>query len=172
LGEVKDKHLGVSAVSYNTATKEQIDRVGNPAINVALVPFPLKDAYNRASTQRDATGVFAPGIVGTLKALGTSAENIGLLAGIAVSNGDMLRVNLATANTGTGGGTNAGAGFPNGRRLGDDVIDTILAVVSNGGLTEGDHASANEKPLRDTFPFFAETHQPFPAGTIDDLTRN
>ena len=30
---------------------------------------------------------------------------------------------------------NADAGFPNGRRLGDDVIDTTLAIVTNGTVT-------------------------------------
>jgi hypothetical protein len=172
IGTVKDNALGVSAVSYNKATQQQLDRIGNPAVNVALVPFPFKDAYNQANTQRDAAGAFAKSIVGTLKALGATDETIGTLAGIAVSKGDMLRLNLATANSGTQGGNNAGAGFPNGRRLGDDVIDTFFAVLTSGGISEGDHAGPNEKPLRDAFPFFAETHQPLPTGAIDDLTRN
>jgi hypothetical protein len=164
--------IGVSAVTLGG--NKQIDRMGNPAINVALVPFPQKDAYNLSNTVRDSSSKnpFAADIVGTLKALGTSDANIGVLAGIAVSNGDMLRVKLDTPNTGTGGGNNAEAAYPNGRRLGDDVIDTIIGAVTNGAITDGDHAGPNEKPFRDEFPFFAETHQPLPTGEIDDLTRN
>lgn len=169
-GNVANKTVGVSAATLSG--KKQIDRMGNPAINVALVPFPKKDAYNLGSAARDAKGQFAGDIVATLKALGTSDANIDLLAGIAVLNGDMLRVKLDVPNTGAGGGNNAEAAYPDGRRLGDDVIDTILGAVTNGVITDGDQVSANEKSFRDAFPFFAETHQPLPAGEIDDLTRN
>jgi hypothetical protein len=152
----------------------QLDRAGNPAVNVALVPFPRKDEHNRASTQADANGRFAGSIVGTLTALGTNDANIALLAGLAVTNGDFLRVNLGIANTGQGGGDNPEAAFPNGRRLGDDVIDTVLAVVTNGAILSGTTTGPNEQPLRNEFPFFPPTHQPFTPGPPgeDDRTRN
>ena len=111
-------------------------------------------------------------IVGTLTALGTSQDNINLLAQVAVLKGDFLRLDLGKANSGPGGGNNTGAGFPNGRRLVDDTIDTILAIVTNGAITTGDNVNANDVPLRDTFPFFAPPQQPFPPGTVDDRTRN
>ncbi|MGH8585675.1 MAG: DUF4331 family protein [Gammaproteobacteria bacterium] len=153
---------------------QQLDRAGNPAVNVALIPFPLKDAHNLASTLADAAGRFAPAIVGTLRALGTNQANIDLLASLAVTNGDFLRVNLGIPNTGLGGGDNAAAAFPNGRRLGDDVIDTILTVVTNGAITTGTSTGPNEQPSRDVFPFFPPTHQPFTPGPVgeDDRTRN
>ncbi|MGH8478251.1 MAG: DUF4331 family protein [Gammaproteobacteria bacterium] len=152
----------------------QLDRAGNPAVNVALIPFPRKDEHNRANTQDDANGRFADSIIATLTALGTNQANIDLLASLAVTNGDFLRVNLGTANTGSGGGNNAAAAFPNGRRLGDDVIDTVLAVVTNGAITTGTSTGPNEQPLRDVFPFFPPTHQPFTPGPVgeDDRTRN
>ena len=56
--------------------------------------------------------------------------------------------------------------------MGDDVIDTILTVVTNGAITTGTSTGPNEQPLRDAFPFFPPTHQPFVPGTLDDLTRN
>jgi len=72
-----------------------------------------------------------------------------------------VRVNVTIPNTGPGGGDNAGAGFPNGRRLGDDVIDTTLAIVTNGNpLTSSDNANANDVTRRDVFPFLAPTQQP------------
>ncbi|MGQ0593701.1 MAG: DUF4331 family protein [Gammaproteobacteria bacterium] len=150
----------------------QLDRAGNPAVNVALIPFPRKDEHNVATTQDDANGRFASSIVATLTALGTEQAGIDLLASLAVTNGDFLRVNLGTANTGSGGGDNAAAAFPNGRRLGDDVIDTILTVVTNGAITTGTSTGPNEQPLRDAFPFFPPTHQPFLPGSLDDRTRN
>src|SRR5262249_4573889 len=103
-----------------------IDRMGNPAVNVALIPFARKDEYNHATTQDDANGRFAGDIVSTLKALGTNDTNIGILASVVVAKGDFLHVDVSVPNSGQGGGDNAGAGFPNGRRLKDDTIDTIL----------------------------------------------
>ncbi|MGH8576582.1 MAG: DUF4331 family protein [Gammaproteobacteria bacterium] len=153
---------------------QQLDRAGNPAVNVALIPFPRKDEHNRATTEDDANGRFANSIVATLTALGTNQANIDLLASLAVTRGDFLRVNLGIPNTGLGGGDNPQAAFPNGRRLGDDVIDTILTVVTNGAITTGTSTGPNEQPLRDAFPFFPPTHQPFTPGPVgeDDRTRN
>lgn len=90
---------------------------------------------------------------------------------MAVTNGDLLRLSLTTANTGPGGGNNSGAGFPNGRRLGDDVVDTLMSFVTNqSGLT--DNVNANDVPFGNTFPFFALSQQPRANGVIDDNTRN
>ena len=108
----------------------------------------------------------------TLTALGTNQANINFLASLAVSNGDLLRLNLNTANIGNGGGTNAEAAFPNGRRLGDDTVDTLLTVITNGGITTGDNVNGNELPLLNEFPFLALPHQPRNPGVLDDQTRN
>jgi hypothetical protein len=147
-----------------------VDRIATPAVNVALIPFPRKNEYNRASTRDDARGLFAGDIVATLTALGTNATNIGILAQVAVTRGDFLRLNLNQPNSGPGGGNNTGAGFPNGRRLGDDTIDTILFFVANQNPL-GDNVNANDIPLRDLFPFFGAPQQPRDSG-VDDNTRN
>ncbi len=93
--------------------------------------------------------------------------------------GDFLRLetdivaNPTLLNTGTKGGTNASAGFPNGRRPADDVIDTVLFLVTNGGLTTGDKVPASDVAPQNTFPFLALPQQPREgAGNIDDNTRN
>src|SRR5947209_6042940 len=150
---------------------QTIDRMGNPAINVALIPFAHKDAYNFATTQDDANGAFAGDIVGTLKALGTNDTNIGILASVAVTKGDFLHLDTSLANSGSGGGNNAGVGFPNGRRLQDDVIDTILFFVANQNVL-GDNVNANDQTFRNAFPFLAPPQQPRAPGIIDDNTRN
>jgi hypothetical protein len=154
----------------NANNYTDVDRIATPAVNVALIPFPRKNEFNQASTRDDARGVFAGDIVATLTALGTNATNIGILAQVAVTRGDFLRLNLNQPNSGPGGGNNTGAGFPNGRRLGDDTIDTILFFVANQNPL-GDNVNANDVPLRDLFPFFAPSQQPRDSG-VDDNTRN
>lgn len=146
-----------------------VDRMGIPAINVALIPFTRKNEYNLATPTEDATGRFADSIIGSLTALGTNTTNIGVLATVAVLKGDYLRLDLNKANTGSGSGTVEGAGFPNGRRLADDVVDTIMFFVSNQHpLT--DNANVNDVPFRNQFPFFGAAQQPRESG--DDNTKN
>ena len=89
---------------------------------------------------------------------------------------EMLRLNVAipvTATTavnrlGVIGGDNGG--FPNGRRLGDDVVDIELRVVAgvllpafnkspNNALTDG--VDTNDKAYLSTFPYAALPHQGF-----------
>ncbi|PYS90596.1 MAG: hypothetical protein DMF64_14415 [Acidobacteria bacterium] len=156
-----------------------LDRNGNPAVNAVLIPFGRKDEYNAATTMDDAAGRFAADIVASLQALGTNTTNINILAGVAVTNGDMLRLNLNTANTSLGFGeeiysTANYVGYPNGRRPGDDVVDTLLFFIANqpsGGIT--DNANVNEVPFLSAFPFFPPPHQPRPVGAgAEDLTRN
>ncbi len=148
-----------------------VDRAGNPAVNVALIPYPRKNEFNLASTEDDAAGRFADSIIATLRLLGTNAANINILAGVAVARGDFLHLDVTRANTGPGSGNNAGAGFPNGRRLGDDVIDTILFFVANQNPLS-DNANTLDVPLRDAFPFFGAAQQPRNSGVTDDNTRN
>lgn len=154
---------------------EQIDRMGVPTISTVLIPFARKDEYNTSTPVDDAAGVFAGDIVATLTALGTNPTNIGILANVAVTNGDYLRLNLSTPNTSLGFGerltTPGYTGFPNGRRLGDDTIDVVLSFVSNQTITQGDNVNSNEVPLGTVFPFFAPPHQPLQDPAVD-LTRN
>ena len=154
----------------------QVDRMATPAVNTALIPFPDKNKYNASTPVDDAAGKFAADIVGTLEALGTNAANIGVLASIAVTKGDYLRLNLNTPNASLGVGekfTSATyTGFPNGRRPGDAVIHTLLYFITNQAVVNGDNVNENDVPFGTMFPFFAPPHQPSPTGVIDDGTRN
>jgi len=158
---------------------QTLDRIGNPGINAVIMPFARKEEYNASTPQDDANGRFAADIVGVLTALGTNATNINILAGVVVTNGDLLRLNLNTANSSLGSGeeiysTPTYTGFPNGRRPGDDVVDTLLFFIANqpvGGLS--DNANVNEVPFLGSFPFFAPPHQPRPnSAGAEDQTRN
>jgi len=92
-----------------------------------------------------------------------------------VTPSEMLRLNMAIPpSTGSavsrlgllGGDT---AGFPNGRRVGDDVVDIALRVMAgataftpmydvfpNNAL--GDGVDANDVPYLDVFPYLASPH--------------
>jgi hypothetical protein len=149
----------------------QVERMGNPGVNVVFIPFDRKDEHNFATAQDDAAGQFSGDIVAFLKSLGTDSTSIDILANLVVARGDYVRVDTAIPNSGPGGGNNAGAGFPNGRRLGDDVIDTTLFLVANR-TPLGDSVNASDVPLQNLFPFVAPQQTSRPNGTLDDNTRN
>jgi len=94
----------------------------------------------------------------------------------AVNPSDMIRLNTSTppvrvgTPTGVLGGDNAG--FPNGRRLTDDVVDIELRVLAGATpLTPsfirspnnllGDGVNANDRPFLSAFPYVATPHQGF-----------
>lgn len=149
----------------------QVDRAATPAVNVALIPFGEKNAFNTGTPTQDADAKFAESIVATLVQLGADDEHIAKLANDAVFLGDYLRLDTEVANTGPMGGTNREARFPNGRRLVDDTVDIILTEINNGGPF-GDSVDASDIPPRDVFPFFGLSQQPRLTGVIDDNTRN
>jgi hypothetical protein len=49
--------------------------------------------------------------------------------------------------------TSSSAGFPNGRRLADDVIDIELGLVTNGAVTSD--CVANDSAFTNSFPYLA-----------------
>lgn len=152
-----------------------VDRMANPAVNVVLIPFNRKNSYNTGTPKDDANLKFAlptkgtakvpsePGILDVLTALGTDAAHQGTLAGIAVLQGDVLKL-----NTGMG----VAPGFPNGRQLTDDVVDTLINVVTNGTYAAGDKVGANDVPLSPNFPYVAPSNQPLPNKADVDNTKN
>ena len=72
------------------------------------------------------------------------------------------------------------AGFPNGRRVGDDVLDIVLQVaaglvVDGTGAGLGDGVDGNDVPYLDRFPYLSSPHAGVPAlrsyeVTITNLT--
>jgi len=172
IGTSRDGVIGMNFATEKTvAPFQQIDRLGVPLVNMALIPFARKDEYNASKPPDDASGRFLDDITATLRALGTNDANIDVLTGIAVTNGDLLRLNVHIPNVGPQGGTNPNAAFPNGRRPADDVIDTIVTIINNGSFL-GDNVNANDLAFQNKFPFLALSQQPRLPGTIDDNTRN
>lgn len=138
----------------------QIDREGNPGVNTVFIPFDMKDLYNASTPEDDAAGEFAPAIEATLTALGTNSTNIATLASVAVTSGDYLHLDNSVPNSTLGVGetieaTKNFAGFPNGRRPGDDVINTLIFLVTNEAITTGDNVPKGDGTLSSSFPYFA-----------------
>ncbi len=161
----------IIGLSGSTLRSKQLDRMAVPLVNAMLVPYARKDAYNSALTSNDAAGNFRADIVQTLTQLHTNSTYIGMIEDLVVTHGDMLRLDLSIPNTGSEGGKNTAARFPNGRRPNDDVIDTIVTLINNGVAIK-DNVNDNDVVLPSTFPFFAPPTQPFAAGVTDDRTRN
>ncbi len=181
----KSDVIGINAVTQRRRIQRQangdvkglgqwitVDRDGTPLVNNGLVPGPRKNEYNNASTGDDASGRFKADIVKDLKNLGTDDAHIAMLAAAAVDKGDILRLNLAIPNSGSGGGDNAAAKFPDGRRLKDDVVDAIFTIINNGVLLS-DNVAGNEDTFRNEFPFVSKPVTPNPKGVTnpDDRTR-
>jgi hypothetical protein len=137
----------------------QVSRLGMPLVNEVVIGLPDKDRFNGSKPKDDAQ--FADYVTNpTLPALleialnipGTAPKNLprtdlvttfltgikGLNQPASATPSEMLRLNTAIAATpaasqhrlGVAGGDNAG--FPNGRRPKDDVVDVSLVAVMGG----------------------------------------
>ena len=163
----------------------QVSRLGQPLVNEVVIPLGKKDQFNRTTPDRDAAlyGKYAvePELAAVMNALfnvGAPTKNRtdivqALLQGLPGLNQldrgdnplptDTIKVNLGVppADTpnrfGVIGGDNAG--FPNGRRLEDDVVDIELQVIAGflkgNKVPLGDGVDRNEKPFLNTFPYLA-----------------
>jgi hypothetical protein len=126
-----------------------LDRTGNPAVSTALIPFSDRNRFNRTEPQND-LDVWGGTILNRLNSLGTSQQNIDILASVAVP--DTMKFDSGQPD-----------GFPNGRRLEDDVIDTLFSLIFNGGPPTGDGVDANDRQFLNEFPFLAPPFQAAPA---------
>jgi hypothetical protein len=164
----------------------QVSRLGQPLVNEVVIPRGVKDVFNSLEPTGDAaalTFVTDPEVPRLLAALfgiqspPTPRNDLVtiFLTGIPGLNqppnvrpSEMLRLNVAIQPSpnpnplGVLGGDIAG--FPNGRRLGDDVVDIALRVMAgatpltpgfNGGINAqlGDGVAGNDKPFLTSFPF-------------------
>jgi hypothetical protein len=129
----------ITRVVRRTIVKKlsQIDRMGRPAINTVLVKKENKDLFNRSQPAGDRSR-FEPDAIAIMQSLGNSASGAQTLGDILFP--DILTIDLAAA-----------AGFPNGRQLTDDVIDTELKLITaNSGASD---CVSNDSTFRSTFPY-------------------
>ena len=163
----------------------QVSRLGNPLVNEVVIPLGQKDRFNRTTPNRDAAlygkYVVKPELAAILNALfaigapedGRTDIVQALLQGIPDLNQhpgiegppavDTIKLNLgvppadAEDRFGVIGGDVAG--YPNGRRLGDDVVDIDLQVVAgflkDNKVPLGDGVDQNDKAFLPAFPYLA-----------------
>ena len=169
----------------------QVSRLGMPLVNEVIIPLGQKDRFNASDPDHDSQ--FAPFVLNPEPArlipVLYSPAHIrvppaprndlvaifltgipGLNQPASVKASEMIRLNMAIPPSsspnrlGLLGGQNDG--FPNGRRLGDDVVDIELRALA--GATPftpafnispnnilGDGVDQNDKPFLSTFPYVA-----------------
>jgi hypothetical protein len=166
----------------------QVSRIGNPLVNEVVVPTGFKDVWNRSAPVNDkqfAGPVLTPILAKLMNQLykvnapETNRDDLVAVFGTGVKGlnytgptvADMLRLNYGIPVTPKGrinrlgviGGDNGG--FPNGRRLGDDVIDAaerVMAGFLKGNKVElGDGVNAGDVPALGFFPYQADPGQGF-----------
>ena len=192
-----------------------VSRLGMPLVNEVVVPLAFKDVWNFSRPDGDGrfgAAVLAPEMTGLMNLLYPPLVDVPttdrqdlvsvFLTGVTTPSGnfnqlplvnasEMIRLNTAIQPSaepnrlGVIGGDLAG--FPNGRRLADDVTDielralacaygalyTVLGddigpcnrqtyeVAPNNALTDG--LDANDKPFTASFPYMAEPWQGYEA---------
>ncbi len=175
----------------HTGPLVQVSRLGNPLVNEAVIDLARKDAFNGLEPTGDAVAldrVTDPEVPKLLKAIfnvdSPPAPRNDLvsifLTGIPGLNqppnvrpSEMLRLNVAIPPSANPDpmGVLAGdtAGFPNGRRVGDDVFDIVLQAAAGATpLTPafnrqpnnrlGDGISRNDVAYLGQFPYLGIPH--------------
>ncbi|MFD1658450.1 DUF4331 domain-containing protein [Streptomyces caeni] len=160
----------------------QVSRLGNPLVNEVVNPQKDKDRFNASAPWYDAqflknvTNPELPKLIEAIYKIKAPAEPRNdlvdvFLKGVEGLNqppnvrpAEELRLNTSIRpaadpkRLGVLDGDNAG--FPNGRRLTDDVIDEALQVVEGelvGSKNDlGDAVDANDKKFGHSFPYLAE----------------
>jgi hypothetical protein len=180
----------------------QVSRLGEPLINEAVIPLGQKDRWNRTDPADDAVfesfyrgpevsrleGLLYGSVLAPITVTGRTDLVAILLTGVPGLNftgptkADLLRINTGVPPSApVGSGKRLGvldgdlAGFPNGRRLEDDIVDIDLRAFAQGygtflngllGLPNkspnnalGDGVDTNDKPFLTHFPYVATPHQ-------------
>ena len=169
----------------------QVSRLGMPLVNEVVVPAGLKDAFNSLPPEMDATvqavvdKVNDPEVPKLIEAIykvpapAAPRDDIfsvfltgveGLNKPPTVTPAEMIRLNTKIKPSGQGNRLGVlakdTAGFPNGRRLADDVVDielqALVGAVRTGKIVEalaaGDGVNANDVAFGTAFPYLALPH--------------
>ena len=166
----------------------QISRLGNPLVNEVIIPYHRKDAFNRSRPQDDARfakyvlnpelpriveaiyGIPAPAPPRNdlVAAFLTGVEGLNKPASVTPSEQLRLRLKHFAGQKFSRLGVIGGDlnGFPNGRRLQDDVVDIELQVAEgvllpgHPAIVEqlGDAVHENDVQFSNRFPYVAVPH--------------
>ncbi len=174
----------------NRGEWRQVQRMGNPLINELLIGIGFKDRFSMDQPKNDAQfadfflnppiativeslySVLVPGALDVPPAPRTDLLPLVNYPGTKTGPiADLLRLNTAVPATPLSSASRLGliagdnAGFPNGRRVFDDVVDITLRVGVGGVLNAdfnrfpnnvlGDGVNVNDAPYRTSFPYLA-----------------
>src|SRR2546423_1300306 len=189
--KTKVKVKGKTRVRLDKKTVwQQVSRLGNPLINEAVIPTDKKDLWNRLTPATDKqfeqyyTSPILAAVINKLYNLGVKETDRSdlvavLLTGLKTPNlnytgpteADELRLNLSIPPTAPAKVNRMGvlggdlAGYPNGRRLEDDVIDinerAVGGVLIGHSLPLGDGVDANDVANQHAFPYQADPFSGF-----------
>lgn len=158
-----------TSTQANGVTGPRVSRLGMPLVNEVVIGLPDKDKFNASRPIDDAQfatyvtnptlptliqilfpGVRAPTKFPRTDLVATFLTGIqGLNQPANVTPSEMLRLNTSIAPKAPAAQSNLGvlgndtAGFPNGRRPGDDVVDITLRVAMGALLTDAEAPSRN-----------------------------
>ena len=169
----------------------QVSRLGNPLVNEAVIDLARKDVFNAISPTSDAAAldrVLDPEVPKLLNLIYgvqsppaprqdlvtiflTGIPGLNQPAGVVPSEQLRLNIGIPPSRTPDTMGVLRGdlAGYPNGRRVGDDVTDIVLQAAAGATpLTPGfniapnnqlgDGVSGNDVPYLPVFPYLGIPH--------------
>jgi hypothetical protein len=106
----------------------QVDQMGRPAINTVFNHGNDKNVFNVTQPDQQRTATIGSGMT-FLQSFEATLSSFGYSAAQATGIADILLPDILTFDY------SSSAGFLNGRRLQDDVIDISLGLVTNGKVT-------------------------------------
>ncbi len=201
--------LSADGVPTTSGDWVQVSRLGNPLVNEVLIGLGQKDAWNAGKPADDAQFMdryLSPELAAIINTVYPSLPDtrtsdrtdlvLILGQGVPTLNAtntgdtlyDMLRLNMGVPPTDKPErmGVIAGdlAGFPNGRRLTDDVVDIELRAIADGygsflnknfdlpnldpNNTVGDGCNRNDVEFLDEFPYLARPWQGYDPGVFEN----
>ena len=184
--------LDTKGTRTQTGSYIQVSRLGSPLVNEVVVPVGAKDLFNASQPANDAqflAGVTDPEVPKLIQKIynipapatprndlvsvfltgveGLTSPNLNADKGAHAAPAEELRLNMsvppAASPNRLGVLAKDNAGFPNGRRLTDDVVDIELQALEGILLpshpaavaTLGDGVNADEQPFEASFPYLA-----------------
>jgi hypothetical protein len=165
----------------------QVNRMGNPLFNQMFVALMDKDKYNRTRPIGDQLNFSTYALNPEMALLLNNVFSLSLVTSgrtdlEALFIPDVLRVDTTTMpvrlpgqsgfsrfgfiggdTTTDGGDLTKSSGWPNGRRVGDDVMDIALTLIASGPTyaavsVMGDNVAANDQIYHQVFPYAATPH--------------
>lgn len=123
----------------------------------------LQGAFGRMLTptnRTDIAGIYTPDVL----KVDTSTDPVNVAGNPGFNRLSFIGGEFATKNNGATT-TGVPAGWPNGRRLGDDVVDIALIAIANGPMDDpnkfialNDNVDHNDVPYHQVFPYAATPH--------------